>query len=316
MKELGFNVLKLERDNKKGGGLAVLVKRTLCKKVSTVFITEYKGFEGIICIITIANFKINLVNLYRPPINSKTDFLTDFNSFISTLLERDGKTLLFGDFNIDYLEKDRICKELDGILELNGLAQIVKIPTRQTSLLDYIIIQSSDREKSHIIKPDSDFPSDHIPIILSQEYEVFNRKVCTFEKKVRDFRTLNIEALQHELSQSPFATLHQTANLNSEEYVRMYNSTISGIINSLCPVKIRRFKRSESQKWYSSDLRELKQQKRRAERKYRKISTKENLNKYQQLKNSYSSKLKKPGRIIFQTKLKKIRKIAKLCTVL
>ena len=121
-----------------------MIKKTLSKTVTTQFITGYDSFEGISCTITVSKKKINVVNLYRPPINSKSEFLNHFDLFLSTILEGKGKFVIFGDFNVDYLTDDRIKEELTRLLELYDLVQIVDKSTREDSLLDYVIVQTTD----------------------------------------------------------------------------------------------------------------------------------------------------------------------------
>ena len=287
LKELDFNIAKLERKNKRGGGLAILVRKSLSKTISIDYNDDNEGFESISCSFMIGKEKINITNLYRPPSNSKSEFLKQFDSFLPTILERDGRAIICGDFNIDLTVDDRTATELVKNLEIYNLEQRVTKPTRETSLLDYIIIQKGDIESSEILYPLSDFPSDHKPVILQIKCGNHLESQCTIEKTVRDLRKLNKSTFEEDLRKSPLTNITSIGHLSTYEYVELYNSTISELVESQCPLKSRRFRRT-SQKWYTKKLQTLKQLKRRAERRYRKSCSQTDLDLYKQAKHNYT----------------------------
>ena len=106
LRELGFIIKSLERTDKKGGGLAILIKRAILldKRVSSTYF-RYPEFDN-----TISNFKIgknllSIVNMYRPPAESKSNFLKSFDDFLFKLLEQGSNPIILGDFNIDMIKK-------------------------------------------------------------------------------------------------------------------------------------------------------------------------------------------------------------------
>ena len=291
LKEMDFGVVKSERSNKRGGGLAVLVKKSVSKVISVYYNDDNKAFESILCSFVVGKEKINVANLYRPPSCSKSDFLKEFDKFLPTVLEKDGRTIICGDFNVDLLTNDRTAVELTKTLDLYDMEQRVETPTRETKLLDYIITQKGDVESSDIIYPVSDFPSDHKPVVLQIKCES-PQEDGIIEKVIRDLKKLDKSTFENELRKSLLTKPNLTQHLNSNECVNLYNSTISKLLEAQCPFKSRRFRRI-TQKWYTKQLQTLKQLKRRAERRYRKSGSQANLTLYQQAKYSYTAGLRK-----------------------
>ena len=109
--ELGYKTYNLTKNSRRGGGLSIIFRPNLT--VKRIYIKQEGGFttfENICCIATANDRKFKIVNLYRPPYsaaNPKTvrNFLDEFDIFLALILEHKGILLIFGDFNVNYLDK-------------------------------------------------------------------------------------------------------------------------------------------------------------------------------------------------------------------
>ena len=145
---MGYKVCKFERDGKKGGGLALLLNKCTCKRVNTHTISnKYHSFESIMCTTIFDKICYNIINIYRPPSESKSEFIEQFESFLEHVLQNDGLFVIFGDFNIDLLTTNKTTNDFLSILERFDLIQLIEQPTRELSLLDYVIINYVSKDK-------------------------------------------------------------------------------------------------------------------------------------------------------------------------
>ena len=166
-KENGFKIKKRERTGKRGGGLLTMTNSSTINKLSSNRLYPYTSFDNITCKVTVGKLSFTIVNLYRAPACSKSDFLIDFENFLSKVLDDSGIVVILGDFNVNWFCKDSIMDEFIKILNTNGLTQMVNMPTRKSSLLDFVIIQECYKDLvSFVNVTEKDFESDHIPIFF------------------------------------------------------------------------------------------------------------------------------------------------------
>ena len=113
-------------------------------------ISEFKSFEFVSGTTVIDKDILNVVNIYRPPYNSKTHpyttqmFINEFEMFLLNLSDFKGKLILTGDFNINYFQKDNTLASFNNLLSNYNLQQLVtKSTTIHNSILDLIIIEDT-----------------------------------------------------------------------------------------------------------------------------------------------------------------------------
>ena len=140
----GFDLLRKDRAEGAGGGVAVYVVESLPSHRRLDL--EEDGIECIWIEVWVKNSKPILVeNLYRPPDNS--DYLPeDFNNRSKKMLynvnREDKETFLLGDFNCDY-SKAHKNQSLKSTMASLGLHQQVTTPTRidetSQSMIDLVL---------------------------------------------------------------------------------------------------------------------------------------------------------------------------------
>ena len=303
-KEIGYKVSKLERISKKGGGLATLINSSKCSKIQNHYQYKYDSFENLVCCVTIGKVKLLVANLYRSPSLSKSDFITQFEEYVNKLLEHDKLLFLFGDFNIDMSQKDNYTKKFINILKINGLTQIIDYPTRENSILDLIITQTHSLTNLQKVSPITHFPSDHLPLFITLKLNNKQTYIKPVTKTFRDYSSINYDEFRSLITNSILSNLNFIENLNGSESVELYNNEIKRIMDVICPIKTKTFRRPKYLKWYNSSLQSLKQKKRSAERLLRKhpkdLRYKD---EYKKARNNYTNGIKQTRTNFFSTKI-------------
>ena len=308
--EMGFKIMKLERVNKRGGGLAIFVKQEIISinKISAEYKYKFTEFETFVCNFKMGRTNLTIVNLYRKPSGSKSSFLREFETFLIKVLEQNGQLIITGDFNIDLKENDGAAVDFINLLRKYDLIQLIYEPTRGPSLLDLVITQSYFSNQTHLeINNQANFPSDHRPLFfnISHEPSVLIRSKSIF-REVRNFNLMDHNDFRQEISNSPLTDAELLSNMNSLECVNLYNKTIETIVNKLCPKQMRRFCRDQSKQWYNGSLNKLKREKRQAERALKKSpNSTSHLQAYKKIKNNYTSKLKEARAKYFSAEIRK-----------
>nr|CAH0112555.1 unnamed protein product [Daphnia galeata] len=206
----GFKGVHESREGRRGGGVAIFHRHDI-KLTRNYHPVDYKSFEYIDVSLDMgSDKKIRLLNIYRPPGNSKVDFLKEFETLLrredllkrfliflkefQTLLRREEfetlllasmkgkeKLLITGDFNlhVDIPDSDNYVRDFLNLIKLNGLVQHIKTPThKKGGILDLIITRVSDSLVKHVLV-ENEFFSDHKFIkctLLVEKEEIFERE--------------------------------------------------------------------------------------------------------------------------------------------
>ena len=174
-------------------------------------------------------------NIYRPPNGNATKALEEINNIIEKI-NSDQNTEIFclGDLNIDLLKPSKHRKDFYNLTSTNGLEQLIKKPTRQTSktksLLDIIITNSNCIMDSGVLYNNI---SDHFQIFVTRKHTKKEKKTTTF--KGRNYATYDIPTLHNTLDSINWNTF-----LNEKDPNKMwdiYLENITNKIDTLYPVK-------------------------------------------------------------------------------
>lgn len=147
------------RENYSHGGVAIYVRNDvraeqfdvshLCKDIDA-------EFTSIIIKETV------IVALYRTGLGNFTNFIESFEQLLSFIMNKVNKTVILGDFNIDFLSDSREKKQLQNIMSAFNYKFLINEPTRVTSTsstcIDNILINFGGNVETGIFKEDL---SDH-----------------------------------------------------------------------------------------------------------------------------------------------------------
>lgn len=138
-----YNFESRNRSKGTGGGVAVYVRKDIdyVRRIDL----ENDSLENIVIEIIINKSKNFLIAThYRPPNTSKylcKNFKEEFDKSLSLYCSESKELILLGDMNVDY-QKQNDNKDIKSIIQVNGLTQIIKKPTRVTkdskTLIDII----------------------------------------------------------------------------------------------------------------------------------------------------------------------------------
>ena len=311
IKEYGYKIQNQTRDTRRGGGLSILYKSNIqLTRLPAKPEMKFHTFETICSNFSINKIAITLVNLYRPPYSVKNQhtikqFLEEFDVFLSFLYELKGFLLLFGDFNINVMDKqNKYPQEFTNLLETYNLTQLIKQSTHvKGGAIDLIIVDKKLEE--YVISPlvCNDFQTDHFP--LKMEIKAENKKSKVVKKKYIDYENCDLEHFALEIKNSPLTNYNFYTSLSMTECIQLYNSTISESVRKNCPVNTKTYRADRAKSsWYNSALQVLKQDKRKAERRFKKNSTEENKENMKRIRNKYNRELKLRRMEFYNEKIK------------
>lgn len=180
MKELGYSIHSQPRAGR-GGGVAVLYKKSL--KVTPQKCKRFKTFESCECTFKSSSGDIlRIVSIYRSGTSTSQSanipqFLTDFEQLLVDLVDKPGKPLIMGDFNIHIEdENDSVAQRFNSLLKSCGWVQQISAAThRDGGILDLVITRdgSFTHDCIEVLDPvitDSGTSSDHYFVALIAMY--------------------------------------------------------------------------------------------------------------------------------------------------
>ena len=174
--------------------------------------------------------------------------------------------------------------------------------------MDLVIIPSSEKSKISIQNDAAaDFPSDHVPLFCKVKLEPTSARISNaIVRKVRNYNSIDHEALRQKILQSELTDLEEISKLSAEECINLYDKTMKEILEELCPTTERVFRHDQSKRWYNKSTNQMKKVKRRAERAYRKDpNSTTKFEYYKKMKNQYTTKLKESRVIYFRNQIEK-----------
>ena len=190
IKEYGFDIIKKGREDRRGGGVAILSNPNLSMKQFSLAPT-FNTFEYVCGTFMLDSKIMIIVNLYRPPYNARNHpytlqmFLEELENFISALSEYKGSLFLIGDFNINFSKNDTCTTSFRQILSNYNLLQLVDSSTTvYGSTIDLVIVEKDVAEYympkvSIQDSTDTLINSDHYAISFSLKTHFSSKNSCT-----------------------------------------------------------------------------------------------------------------------------------------
>ena len=267
--ELNFNLLNVARGSR-GGGVALIyrdginVKKCKLKK-------KFPTFELLEA--TIYGPGIDLTRiavLYRPPNQlNQTQFLDEFESFLSSFSSKSGHLMITGDFNVHVEKTD--CTLASGFLQTledHGWIQHVQEPTHLLGgTLDLVLTKDVPIVSSVNVIPTPEVP-DHFLVDFHFHCGSANRKQISKKVTGRALKNVSIECLKNHILQSKLCK--QPLPKTVEKCVELYNTTLKQILDELAPIEDKDIKLSNKPQWFNQECYDALRRRRKAERRYRK----------------------------------------------
>ena len=193
IKNAAFDIIHAYREKKRGGGSAIIYKKTLQGKPGEASSSKYSSFEySYMLFDTDTRSKTLIVSLYRKQeINCKV-FCHELEGLMSSIFNKADVVILTGDFNV----WGEITDNTDniGLLHLMnsyGLSQLVNEPTHRSGhTLDHLYVNRCQINISaEVVNGTFGITTDHFPVL----FNIPCRKKQQTEKVTSFRRTKDID---------------------------------------------------------------------------------------------------------------------------
>lgn len=238
-----YTLLRKDRGmSSRGGGLAIYIKNSIAFNFAHISLpkTECLSVE-----INSKQSKICIILVYNPP-SSNTLIADDLERLFESRKFHE-PTIVLGDFNIDWLKKSPLKKNVETLMSLNGLRQLVNEPTRVTTttktLIDLVFSNSENFiDQLQILKTDI---SDHFAVRFNLKYET--KQSFGYYKTQRDFKKFDeVEFFDH----AKYINFDHTENINCpHKAAEFLESKIELLVDQFAPFKTRKVISSTPKFW-------------------------------------------------------------------
>jgi len=277
MKELGYSIHSQPRAGR-GGGVAVLYKKSL--KVTPQKCKRFKTFESCECTFKSSSGDIlRIVSIYRSGTSTSQSanipqFLTDFEQLLVDLVDKPGKPLIMGDFNIHIEdENDSVAQRFNSLLKSCGWVQQISAAThRDGGILDLVITRdgSFTHDCIEVLDPvitDSGTSSDHYFVAFN--CNVSPAPIGTLEPiTYRNIACIDLDAFVEDILKSKLCDTDCFNDLDSA--VDIYESELSSILDKHAKEKTFIPRKDHNAEWWSTHCQQAKAMRRKIERLYQK----------------------------------------------
>ena len=275
IKKRGFEIHHAYREDKRGGGAAILYKKSFRVKEDEASAKEYSSFEFSIVILTIrANRRLVMVCLYRKQEISFNLFYDEFTLFMDKVMNKGEIVVVVGDFNV-WIEEDNAIDttKLLTLMNAYGLNQSIEEPTHKAGhTLDHLYFNEFQIEIEHeVLAEELGLTTDHFPILM--KIPTPSSKETTKMTSFRKLKDVDVVKFKQDLEDS-----YELLELDGHNFKSMYlqyDDASRGVVDQHSPVVSRKVVASRVA-WMDAEYRENRAKRRKFERVWKKRRTEEN----------------------------------------
>lgn len=279
----GYNVISIPRPgNRRGGGVAVVFKAGLSVDlISCSNDQHFTQFEYLSCTITGKQRTIRLCVIYRPPVSTvnglqTTKFFDEWSVFLDQLSVLSSNPIIVGDinFHLDNSSNSHTA-QFNSLLDSHGLKQHVTTATHKKGhILDVVICRDSCEallQESVVVSDPGlcDAKGNHVCDHLAVLFDVNLSKPMSVRKNV-SFRRYKDICEGDFLSDLTKSTVLSDIDKPLPDLCASYQVELQRLIDKHAPVIRKSIILRPNTSWYTKQLRDAKQEKRRRERIWRK----------------------------------------------
>ena len=257
-----YHNIRRNRAKESGGGVGILVKETI--EVKPVKVKHYQTFEHSITKLRIKKGWLTMISIYRLDYEPMDLFFEEFRELLEILAAANEKFVIAGDINI-HCEKieDRHANQLNELLTMFGLTQLINSPThRDGHTLDVVITRTEELEVSGLMVRDISV-SDHFLLSFLIECKTLKSyyKTITY----RSIKQVNREVFKNDLT-----NIIEGISVEDDigKVVTEFDAAASKLMDEHAPKVTRKVKIVNSSPWFDNEYRELRKERRRAEKRY------------------------------------------------
>ena len=300
----GFKLLHCPRTTGKGGGVGLISKISM--NISTIKSSSYKYFE-----LFQANLRANTKNIsfsivYRTGQLTgldRSNFLTEYESFLCSLDGSNVENFICGDFNIHVQDaNNNLAKDFLELNESMGYSQRINVSThRGGGTLDLIFTRDDFLPTSTIVyNQQNDVPiSDHYMVVSSLTIECVShrKRVNLCYRKVSD---IDNEKFRSDLQNKVVPSSSQThLELEVLDLFKAINSTLDKHAPAITKSKL-----LSSKSFTNEDIKHARRDCRKAERRFLKTGLQDDNTAFKEAKKKLIAVVKHSQNTFFSKKLK------------
>ena len=246
IKEAGYELHHAYREEKRGGGVAILYKKKMKVKKGGASSSKNSSFEYTYVTVSMnSNRKMVIICIYRKQEVAFTIFHDELSKFIEKLVFKGDAVMVVGDFNVWVDVEDDINGK--GLLEMMngyGLSQQVLYPThRGGHTLDQIYLNEFQLNIEYRVSDDiHGITTDHAPLLIalpSTDTQSEARKI-----QYRNLKNVNIEEFKEDLSRC-FEEIEDFENQSFETLCTQYHNRSKAVVDTHAPIVEKVLKNAE-----------------------------------------------------------------------
>ena len=264
----GYDARSFPRTSGEGGGIAVVYKKSLASRLSfnKLLPFQHPSFELAQVTLATVHGNIDFSCIYRPPPSLKNkltiqNFLSEFYKLLEHCNTSTNQPMILGDINMHFNKpNDTYVAQLLDMLNIFRFVQSVQGPTHSKgNTLDWLMQRPED-ELVRSVAVSQSLTSDHY-CVLSKVYGKIQPPLTEY-KTIRNLNQMNLTAFQSDLTR-----VVSSSELDASQLDACLRTTL----DTHAPSTRVKDKPSRSSDWYpevAAELKQAKQVRRRAERKY------------------------------------------------
>ena len=278
-------VINSPRLSSRGGGLAaVFNKQFTCRSVDSDLVSTFESL-----LLRIGTAKPLLILLcYRPPAGSKNEFLTEFSDFLSSIVMSTDNLVLIGDFNLQIDNPtDNSAGEFISITQSLNLIQHVSGPTHDKGhTLDLVFTLGLTLNSLCL---GEFFLSDHKYITFDIDFTAVPHPI----KRTIHCRHLNNSSAVRFSSVFSDLTTDVTIPIEINNLVFHFNDLCLQSLDVVAPLKTKKINTggTNSSPWVNDEIRSLKRECRKVERRWKKSNLSLHFDQMKLLLSSFNKKV-------------------------
>ena len=281
-KPMGYNLYDTIRQNKVGGGTALLVRNNI--KVDILRTGETTKFEFSEYKIKVCTVFFHILITYRPPSSSFNEFLNQFWDFIEPIINTPHRLIICGDFNI-HVNKNScpLNSKFQDFMFSHNLKNYIDFETHLSgNTLDLFITRDYDNIPFSITA--GCFISDHC--MIKVKIDITRPKPTYKQINFRKVKDIDVDLFRQDLLNLPLFS-QDRSTLSIENLCLSFDRSLSELLDRHAPLISKSVRDSNCTPWYTDELHELKREKRRCEDKFKRFKIFTDLVSFKTLRSQY-----------------------------
>jgi exonuclease III len=273
-----------------GGGTGIIYRQNLSVKGRKN--GELSSFEFSEWIIQSKKYKFMLCIIYRPPYSLKHPisvgtFIDEFGQYLDSIISAGEPIMLTGDFNIHVNKScDTSASRFLELIECCGFVQHVQFATHTSGNTLDLVLTRSNNDIQLTVPHQGYYISDHCFVhwfAKAPRPDVTKKTI-----KFRPLKNINWDSFTSDNEQTA-NTFSSVSDIST--YAKLYNDTLSTILNTHAPVQTKSFVMRPKVPGYNQAIKAKKADRRRAENAWRNNKSDQTLMAFKRARNSCNSEM-------------------------